>query len=41
MKSEKEAGKSLKTFNEDVGVPNHITVDGAKVQVSPNADFAT
>ena len=40
MKSEKEAGKSLKTFNEDVGVPNHITVDGAKAQVSPNTDFA-
>ena len=40
MKSEKEAGRSLKTFNEDVGVPNHITVDGAKAQVSPNTDFA-
>ena len=40
MKSAKKAGRSLKTFNEDVGVPNHITVDGVKVQVAPNTDFA-
>ena len=39
MKSEKEAGRSLKTFHEDMGVPNHITVDGAKAQVMPNTDY--
>ena len=30
MKSEKEAANALKIFNEDVGVPNHLTIDGAK-----------
>ena len=39
MKSEKEAVNALKTFNEDVGVPNHLTIDGGKVQAASNSEF--
>ena len=39
MLTKKEAEKSLKIFNEDVGVPNHITVDDTKAHVSHNTEF--
>ena len=39
MKSEKEARRALKMFNEEVGVPNHLTVDGSKAQTEHNSDL--
>ena len=39
IKSEKEAANALKTFNEDVGVPNHLAIDGGKAQAASNNEF--
>ena len=39
MPTKADAGRSLRFFAEDVGVPNYIVVDGAKEQTGPNIAF--
>jgi hypothetical protein len=39
MGTKSDAGRALQVLVEDVGVPNHIVVDGAKEQTGPNTDF--
>lgn len=39
MKSKGSAGEALQRFNEDVGVPDSITVDGSKEQTCKNSLF--
>ena len=39
MPTKSEAGRLLRVFAEDVGVPNYIVVDGAKEKTGPNSAF--
>jgi hypothetical protein len=39
MGTNSDAGRALQVLAEDVGVPNHMVVDGAKEQMGPNTDF--
>ena len=39
MPTKADAGRSLRVFAEDVGVPNYIVVDGAKEQIGPTSAF--
>ena len=39
MTTKADAGRVLQVLAEDVGVPNHILVDGSKEQTGPNTMF--
>lgn len=39
MKSKVEAGKTLKKFIQDVGIPNALTTDGSLEQTGINTEF--
>ena len=39
MKSKAEAGKTLKKFIQDVGIPNALTTDGSLEQTGINTEF--
>ena len=39
MATKADAGRALQVLAKDVGVPNHIVVDGAKEQTGANTDF--
>ena len=39
MKSKRDCHVALKCFNQDIGVPNEITLDGSKEQTGPKSSF--